>query len=429
MLESKFLNGEKIFYGWWIVFISMFGISTGAAPFIFASLGLFILPFNEEFGWNRAQISAILPVLIVAFMISMPLAGRLIDRIGTRKVLIPSTIAFGLGLAAIPTFVSELWHLALIFLFVGTCGVAANTQPYLRTISAWFNKKRGLAIGIAVSGIGLGYAYVPILVQSVINVAGWRSAYYVLSGFVIFAAVPLITIFLKESPAEIGQIPDGTKRIQAISGSESTSVGLTSSLAIRQKDFWLLSLIFLCIAFVLHGILPHLVPMLRDRGVSADTAAIVASVMGGTVFVSRILIGYIIDYFFAPRVALYFFALSAIGFFILSASSFLPMMYLAVIMIGLSLGAEIDLLAYLCGKYFGLRSFGEIYGLLFVGVLIGSAFGPVTFGYGFESTGSYSGILIVSAMVNIIALIILTRLGPYPDLTEFPSIRVSDRLS
>ncbi len=169
--------------------------------------------------------------------------------------------------------------------------------------------------------------------------------------------------------------------------------------------------------------------MLRDSGVSADTAAIVASVMGGTVFVSRILIGYIIDYFFAPRVALIFFALSAIGFFILSASSFLPMMYLAVIMIGLSLGAEIDLLAYLCGKYFGLRSFGEIYGLLFVGVLIGSAFGPVTFGYGFESTGSYSGILIVSAMVNIIALIILTRLGPYPDLTEFPSIRVSDKLS
>lgn len=396
----------------------MLGISTGTAPFVFASLGLFILPFNEEFGWDRAQISAILPIMIVTFMISQPLAGRLIDRIGTRKILIPSTCAFGLGIAAIPTFVSELWHLALVFFFLGTLGVAANTLPYLRTISAWFNKKRGLAIGLSVSGIGLGYAYVPVLVQGIINIAGWRSAYYVLSGIVLFITVPLIAIVLKESPAEIGQLPDGAEEKQDMSETIVAKSGLTSGVAIRQREFWLLSLIFLCIAFVLHGILPHLVPMLRDRGIDADTAATIASVMGITVFISRILIGYLIDYYFAPKVALFFFALSAVGFAMYSVTALLPFMYIAAIMIGLSLGAEIDLLAYLCGKYFGLRSFGEIYGLLFIGVLTGSALGPYAFGYGFETMGSYKGILVLSIVVNLTALLITTRLGPYPELQQ-----------
>lgn len=415
MLERQHSAGGGFFYGWWIVVISMLGISTGAAPFVFASMGLFMLPLQQEFGWNRAQISAVLPLMVIAFMISMPLAGRLIDRLGTRRVLLPSTVAFGLGLAAIPLLVSQLWHLAVVFVFIGIFGVAANTMPYLRTISTWFNRRRGLAIGLAVSGIGLGYAYVPILVQNVIDAGGWRTAYYTLSAIVLCITVPLVALFFRETPAAMGLRPDGGNAAGApVSEQSSTLVGIPSSAALRRREFWLLSAIFVCIAFVLHGILPHLVPLLRDRGVGAETAAAVASAMGATVFVSRIFIGYLIDCFFAPRVAMIFFSLSAIGFFMLSATSYLPLMFIAAVLIGLSLGAEVDLLAYLCGKYFGLRSFAEIYGLLFIGVMAGSAFGPYAFGYGFESTGSYSGVLVVSVLLNAFALGVAAMLGPYP---------------
>ena len=414
------MNIQKIYYGWWIVLVGLLAISASAAPFVFASLGLFIIPFNEEFGWNRAKISTLLPILTVTFMISQPIAGRLIDRLGTRKVLIPSTIFFGLGLGSIPLLVSEFWHLAAIFVFIATFGVAANTLAYLRCISSWFNKKRGLAIGLTISGIGLGYAYVPVLLQTIINNYGWRSGYYVLSCIVLFIIVPMITAFIKESPEEMGLFPDGAENADAANEGVSYKYGYSSLAVLKRKEFWLLSIIFLFIAFVLHGILLHLVPLLRDKGIEPNTAALVASVMGATVFVSRILIGYLIDRFFAPSVALVFFALSAIGFLVLYSSSSLPLMLAAAVMIGLSLGAEVDLLAYLCGKYFGLRSFGEIYGILFISVLLGSALGSVIFGYGFESFGSYAEVLILCAVLNFLALVIIKMLGPYPDSKTFP---------
>lgn len=415
------MSTTKIFYGWWIVLASLLAISASAAPFVFASLGMFIIPFNEEFGWNRAQISALLPVLTVTYMISQPIVGRLIDRLGTRRVLIPSTIFFGLGLASVPILVSELWHLAAVFIFVATFGVAANTLAYLRCISSWFNKKRGLAIGITISGIGLGYAYVPVLMQTLINSYGWRSGYYALGGIVIFIIVPLISLVIKESPAELGLFPDGASEAGTENEGTSYTHGYSSGAAIRTREFWLLSLVFLFIAFVLHGILLHLVPLLRDKGFEPNAAAQIASIMGATVFVSRIGIGYLIDHFFAPKVAIVFFALSALGFIVLLTSSSPLLMIAAAIMIGLSLGAEVDLLAYLCGKYFGLRSFGEIYGILFISVLLGSALGSVGFGFGFESMGSYAEVLIFCAVINALALIVISMLGPYPDIKTFPT--------
>ena len=408
----------NVFYGWYVVAISALGLSTGIAPFLFASLGLFMLPLHDEFGWNRAEISAVIPVLIVSIMITQPFAGRLIDKIGARKILIPSTIAFGLLIAAIPIFMSEIWHLAAIFFLIGTLGVAANNLPYMRIVSNWFNKKRGLAIGASVSGIGLGYAYTPILVQSIIDAQGWRAAYYVLSLLVLFITLPLITFFLKESPESMGMLADGEK-ISESNNKPQSKLGFSSSVIIRKKEFWILLGIFLLISFNLHGLLPHLVPMLSDRGFDTSTAALVASSLGITVFISRILIGYLLDIFFAPYVAAFFFALSALGFALFAFTTTPALMFLAAILAGLSLGAEMDILAYLIGKYFGLRSFGEVYGLLFVGIFIGSAFGPPAFGLWFENTGSYSGVLILAIAFNIATVLLTMKLSPYPGPNEF----------
>ena len=412
------MSRDNIFYGWFIVSVSLLAISASGAPFVFASMGLFFIPFNEEFGWSRAQLSTLLSIFTITIMVSQPVAGRFIDRLGTRLVLIPSTIAFGLGLAAIPLLVSELWHLGLVFFLIGTAGVAANTMPYLRVISVWFNARRGLAIGISISGIGLGYAYVPVLVQTMIDGYGWRSGYYALSAVVLFIVVPLISLVLKESPADLDLLPDGAP--QSTANNIVLEYGISSSAAIKKREFWLISLVFLFIAFILHGILLHFVPMLRDKGIDATTTSYIAGAMGATVFISRILIGWLIDHYFAPNVALLFFSLSATGILVLLFSSTVPLMLLAALMIGLSLGAEVDLLAYLCGKYFGLNSFAEIFGLLFVSVLSGSVLGSILFGYGFDSTNSYSSVLIFCVMLNIAALLIITRLGPYPDFTDFP---------
>lgn len=415
MNETVAGKGKGIFFGWWVVGATAVCMSTGTGPFAFAALGLFVLPFTEEFGWNRAEISFCLTLLIGTTAVILPFIGRLVDRFGSRVVMIPSMVSLALCLAAIPLFVSELWHLIVVFLLIGTIGAGTNSVPYMPIVSAWFLRKRGLAIGIAISGIGLGYTYVPLLVQFFIDNYGWRSGWYALSAVILFIAIPVAAIFLKESPASMGLQPDGITTNVAAPRATRKDVGLTTREVLRHREFWILCGIFIVLSFVLNGMLSALVPMLIDRGMDTTTAAAVAATTGLTVFVSRIVIGFLIDHFFAPYVAMFFFTLSAIGIGIFALGAINVTAFLAAILVGLSLGAEVDLLAYLTGRYFGLRSFGATYGLLFAAILTGTALGPLAFGIGFESTGSYTLILIISVGINILAIALTAMLGQYPD--------------
>ena len=410
------MNQQKqgIFFGWFVVGAAMLCISTGPGPFAFAALGLFILPFEAEFGWERTQISACLTLLVAATAVALPIIGRYVDKKGSRVILFPSLVIFALCLAAIPAFVSELWHLVVIFLLIGTIAAGTNSVPYMPILSAWFFKYRGLAIGISIAGIGLGYAYVPLLVQYLVDNAGWRYGYYALSGIVLFIALPLAYFFLKESPADMGLKPDGQTSGKPPEATRK-DVGLEVKEILRHRDFWMLVAIFVTLSFVLNGMLAHLVPMLSDRGMDTRTAAAVAATEGITVFFSRILIGYLIDRFFAPYVAMVFFSLSAVGIAIFALGAVDAMAFVGAICVGLSLGAEVDLLAYLTGRYFGLKSFGATYGLLFSAILTGTALGPLAFGIGFDTTGSYIGILTICVGINIVAVILAAFMGKYPD--------------
>ena len=191
----------------------------------------------------------------------------------------------------------------------------------------------------------------------------------------------------------MGLQPDGDTAGGEAPRATRKDVGYTTKEVLRHREFWILSAIFVVLSFVLNGMLAHLVPMLVDRGMDTSTAAAVAATEGLTVFISRIVIGYLIDRIFAPYVAMVFFTLSAIGIGIFAMGAVDTVAFLAAIMVGLSLGAEVDLLAYLTGRYFGLRTFGATYGLLFAAILTGTALGPLAFGIGFESTGSYVGII------------------------------------
>ena len=405
---------QGIFFGWFVVGAAMLCISTGPGPFAFAALGLFIIPFETEFGWERTQISACLTLLVAATAISLPFIGRFVDKYGSRLILFPSLVIFALCLAAIPTFVSELWQLTLIFLLIGTIAAGTNSVPYMPVLSAWFFKYRGLAIGISIAGIGLGYAYVPLLLQYLIDNAGWRYGYYALSGIVIFIAFPLVYFFLKESPADMGLKPDGETTGETPEATKK-DVGLEVKEILRHREFWMLVAIFIVLSFVLNGMLAHLVPMLSDRGMDTGIAAAVAATAGITVFFSRILIGFLIDRFFAPYVAMVFFSLSAVGMAVFALGAVDAMAFIGAICVGLSLGAEVDLLAYLTGRYFGLKSFGTTYGLLFSAVLTGTAIGPLAFGIGFDTTGSYVSILTICVGINILAVILTAFMGKYPD--------------
>lgn len=417
MQHMAAVNGRRrqVFYGWWIVCAAMVGMSTAPSQFAFGSLGLFILPLSGEFGWNRAEISLALTVFTVSLAVCLPLIGRLTDRIGPRRVVVPSIVVCGLALAALP-LMRELWHLWLIFLVIGTLGAGANNLPYMLTISSWFNRRRGLAIGLAMAGAGFGFTYVPPLVQYTIDSFGWRPAYWVLAAITILVAAPVVGLVFRDTPAEKGLRADG----EPATGDDvapADAAGLNVSAALRRREFWLLWTMFCALSFSLYGLLPHFVPLLTDRGMLPADAAWAASSIGVTIIIARVIIGYLIDRFFAPRVALVFFLLSAAGIGLLAASDAPVAAFVAAILVGLSIGAEIDLLAYLSGRYFGLRHFGAVYGLMFAALLVGTSAGPVSFGAVYELQGSYLSILVFCAALNVAASFVMALMPRYPDFS------------
>ena len=362
----------------------MVGLAIGPGQFAFAALGLFIKPLGTEFGWSRSGISLALTAFTVVLALSMPVVGHFVDRLGSRRVLIPAVFAVGVLLAAVGALISQLWHLMLIFVLIGSLGAGANSLPYMRTIAAWFEKRRGLAIGIAMAGSGIGYAFVPPAVQYMIDHYGWRSGYYLLAAITILIGIPVLLRWFRDSPAELGLVPDGDSRIEATVEGDASVVGFTRAAALKSGRFWLLFGIFAVLSFSLYGLLPHLVPMLTDRGISTVRAALVASTIGYTIILARVVIGYLIDRFFAPRVAVFFFFLSAVGMGILATGTSSSVVFLATVLIGFSIGAEIDLMAYLASRYFGLRHYGAIYGVLFASLLVGTSLGPVSYGLAYE---------------------------------------------
>lgn len=401
-----------VFYGWWVVAVSMAGISTSPQPVVLGSLGLFMKPLAAEFGWSRSEISACITVFTVASALCFPLIGRLIDRVGSRKILLPSMFFLAACLASIALVVQEFWQLLVVFLLIGTLAAGTNTVSYVPVISAWFDRHRGLAIGLAMSGIGLGFFYVPLLVRYLIDGYGWRTAYVGLAAVILLVAMPLVALVMKETPAAMNLAVDGDRR-RTLSRAYLES-GLPVREVIQCSHFWLLMVAFVCISFVLNGIVTHLVPMLTDRGTSGALAAGVASVVGVTVFVGRIGVGLLVDRFFAPRVAMVVFGLSALGFLTFALGGGVALAFVAAMFIGLSLGAELDLMAYLASRYFGLRSFAAVYGILLSGIVVGAGLAPLLFGVWFDRAHSYIGILMISAGLNLVSVALMALLKPYP---------------
>jgi MFS family permease len=334
----------------------------------------------------------------------MPLAGKAIDTYGARRVLIPSVLVLAACLGLLG-FVHSYWQFIALYAGMGTIAVGTNSTAYMRVITGWFDHRRGLAIGVAGSGTGLGFAYVPLLSQALLDHGGWRMVYFGLAGVLLLVTLPLVVLGVREAAphaaphdepeAQLGQIGD--------------SMGA----AMRKPDFWVLGSIFVVLAFVLYGLIPHLVPMLQDRGVSSADAAGIASLFGVAAFAGRLLIGFMVDQYDARRIAILFFSLSSVGLLLLALPlptwAFLP----AALLLGGSLGAEVDMLAYLTSRYFGLRCFAQIFSTLFAAVMIAMGLGPLAFGAVFDATGSYIAVLAVGAPICLVASGLVLLLSPY----------------
>jgi cyanate permease len=231
---------------------------------------------------------------------------------------------------------------------------------------------------------------------------------------VMVVAIPVAGLFLKETPQMMGLWPDGETAARArVAKQSGQEPGLCGSEAWHTATFWLIAGAFFLMSVSVHGCLIHLVPMLTDRGISAESAALATSLLGGALLVGRVGAGYLLDRFFASHVAICFLCGVTLGILLLWTEAVGGLVFSAAVLVGLGVGAETDLMPYVVSRYFGLRAFGEIYGYVVVGWGLGGVIGPLVMGMGFDSTGSYGLVLGMLMVATVMAAGLMARLGPY----------------
>jgi len=347
--------------------------------------------------------------------LSAPLIGALSDRFGPRKVILASTIIFALLLLFAPLLPAQL---AILYVFYSAAGLAGNGTapiPYGRLVASWFDRRRGLALGLALVGIGLGAIFMPALSQKLIARVGWRNTYTVIAALILAIPVPAVALFMKDVPAMLGQFPDGapSRRSAAPIGAGHAIEGFTWPEARRTSTFWRIVAAIFLLGGSVHGCVLHLAPLLTDKSVPADTVALAVGTFGAALMIGRAGSGYLLDRFFAPRVGMSLFAAAACGMALLRFAADTPLVFPAVFLVGMGMGAEVDMIAYLTSRYFGLRALGEIYGYAFAGFTLAGALGPWLMGLGFDRTGSYHSVLLAFCAATLLSAALVSTLGPY----------------
>ncbi len=404
-----------IFYGWYNVLTTFFGMALSYAMFTVFAFGTLVKPLENEFGWQRGELSFALTMTNIAVVIASPLLGFIIDRTGVRRVLIPSIILMGLAVLSMTLLNGNIWHFYIMYLLIPILGAGTLPQSYSRTIIGWFKRRRGLALGIALSGFGVGAAFIPSFAQVMIDSFGWRSAYIGFAVAIFCISFPMTFFLLKETPEEMNLLPDGEINIRStIANVNDHNIGLSGRDAAKTKPYWLILSSFFLVGIGITSILAHLVPMLIDRGVAPTTAAFCMTSLGIGLIFGRILSGYLMDRFFAPYITAIFLLGLFTGIVILALGTSGAVVFVAAVFVGLATGAEISEIAYICSRYFGQKSFGQIYGTMFAAFQFGSAFGAPLMGFYYDSVGNYIGALWFIAVIVLIGTILITTLGPYP---------------
>jgi predicted MFS family arabinose efflux permease len=398
-------HGAAFASRWWIVFGATLSMLVAQGPVILYTLGLFIKPLNQEFGWDRASISAAGGIAAICSAITIPFVGSMMDRWGVRTVLLPVAVLCAASVALIALTPGSIAIFMLLFAITGVLGSGQGPLGYAKCVSAWFDDRRGPALGITMSGIGLGAALVPQYTQFLIGTLGWRAAYAGLGLLTLMVAFPAVFLFLRE--------PTRAKADSVLapsSAAEDRPPDLEVREALGGRRFWLIACALLLVSTVTQGLVVHTVPLLTDKGYSPEAAATLMIAVGLSTMAGRLLSGYLVDRIFAPFVAAFFFLLPCLGIYLLD-SAISPVV--GIISLGLASGTEIDMIGFLTSRYFGMKRFGQLYGYLFASFVVGSAVGPYMMGLAFERLHSYEPALWTFCAFMLLASGAILSLGPY----------------
>lgn len=393
---------HHIYYGWVIVAVSFFTLFLALGTRF--SFGVFYVSILEEYGWGRAETAGAYSLVMVVHALFAPLTGTILDRFGPRTLFPLAGVLLAIGLAA-ASQTTKIWHLYLFFGIIAAIGInALSYSPHMALIQRWFSLRRGLASGLALSGIGMGTLVLAPLIEHMIHNLGWRHALLILSGAILCLLVPVTAIFQRRSPASIGQFPDGRdpetaqkhmpelKRYSPNVGSENYRRHRTLKASLQSKAFWCIALVVFCNGFLINMLVVHQVAHMVDLGYSPYLAATMLGIVGIMGSMGGILCGFLSDRL-GREIGLTLGGCAAFtGVLILmlvreAASPW--MLYAYATFYGLGQGAMGPMTATATGDLFPEHYLGRLLAVQSIGFGFGGALGAYAGGHFYDQTGSY----------------------------------------
>jgi MFS family permease len=396
--------------GWMALLCAFMGVMAGVISTYLYTIGVFFIPLEKQFGWTRLDLS--LANFLAAATVAgiSPLVGRLADRFGVRTIIVVSLSGLGLGFLGLSFSGGNLKIYLLSTVLVCAVGTGSSPVVFARIVVGWFERKRGLALSIMMCGVSAAAATTFIFLTPFVAEHGWRAGYVAL-GLSVLALLPPIAFLAKErsNGATEEQWRERTADLAP------SAPGMSFREIARSRTFRLLIVSAFAMGLSFTGISQHFVAMLTEAGLSPQQVGLTAGSVGVSSIFARVCVGLLIDRIFAPPILAAAMGLLGLGFMGLAygGTTFaLP----TAILIGIAIGAEVDIIAYLVSRYFGLGAYTQTYGCAYGVFVAAAALSPLLVGVQYSISGNYHTALICGVGLLFLSAFLLMRLPPYPRL-------------
>ena len=404
---------EQPLYGWVVVMASFFVtiMAYGGAY----SFGVFLKPLREDFGWTSATTSGAFSLLLLSYSSLGILSGWAVDKLGPRITVGFGGLFIGLGLL-LTSQINSLWQIYMTYgLLIGS-GMSTAYSPLLTTISRWFTRWRGLALGIVTAGAGVGSFVIPPFASHLISTYGWRSSYLVM-GSAVGGIIIIAALFLRKNPSRIGRVFNKQAPPEKV-GKDNTMEGIRKNHtiskatdfsfrgALNTKTFWLLSLMNLMVGFGLQMMMVHVIPYAQESlKLSPMIAATVLSTIGAFSIAGKLIMGAASGRIGAKRALAISTSIEGAMIIGMMSSSNAWMLYRFASIFGFGYGGHVPQFPALTGDFFGLNRMGIILGAGSIFYGMGGAFGTFLAGFIFDATGSYTNAFTLGGMAMFLTAI------------------------
>ena len=402
-IQPNSISEDSIRYpGWGVCIAAFVGVMVSFAAIMPYTFSLFIEPLSTTFGWHREAISSAFGIAAITVAAFSPGIGTLLDRFPPRLIIVPSILVFASAYASLTFLTPNIRRFYLTYFVLGVVGNGTAQLAYTRAVLTWFQKRRGLALALVLTGSGTGSIVIPLVTQVVIQHFDWRRGYLAL-GCIALLGLPLTGLLVRNRPTPLAQ------------DDRQFQTGVSMGSALRSVIFWILAFMIMLEAFGSNGLISHLAALLTERGVSAQSAALALSVMGASGILGRLTTGVLLDRYFASYIAAFMLGISGLGILALATATTTPLALTGTALMGYGLGSEADVVPYLIARYFGRKHFAALYGLTWTAYAVGGATGPIVVGHFYDRAGMYQPQMVAGlALMCGVGAVLSLLLPRYP---------------